>query len=238
MIVYSPSYGVKGLEDVSYDEYMEARKKFCQQYNVKWTPQMVQYEKLKRQGCKKEWKKTNKSKRPAPMLSYYDYKPMQVEIDEYDKNGKLKFNMHSVYHKDLQPKPGLYLLKFSNGMYYVGQTHNILERINQHYRNLVTIDSRAPSWYKQVNHIIKREAKKKGTTPQYEFYHVVKLQVQYTSTLENAKQLEKMALSSVYKKGFVNKYYNTEFFVEQADGSFERKMIPLDKKYDSFKFCD
>ena len=77
-------------------------------------------------------------KRPAPLLKQKDIKYSFIDIDEYDENHQLKFNLKPTYHKDILPHCGLYLMRFSNGMLYVGQTNNIYKRLTQHYLNFLS----------------------------------------------------------------------------------------------------
>lgn len=165
-------------------------------------------------------------KRPAPLLRQRDINYMPPEIDEYDENHQLKFNLQPVWHKDIQPCCGLYLMKFSNGMYYVGQTNNIYKRLTQHYLAFLSGEG---DWHYEIHKLLEKAAEKSGKTIQYEFYRHVKFEIQYTSTVENAKLLEKMALSSILERNMQKKYYNTEYFVKNDEKY--KKTVVKQRKY-------
>lgn len=141
-------------------------------------------------------------KRPAPLLKQKDIKYSFIDIDEYDENHQLKFNLKPTYHKDILPHCGLYLMRFSNGMLYVGQTNNIYKRLTQHYLNFLSGER---DWHYEIHKLLEKEAKRAGKTIQYEFYRNVKFEIQYTFTVENAKTLEKMALSSILERNMQKK---------------------------------
>lgn len=132
----------------------------------------------------------NKKKRPAPLLKQKDIVDIPIDIDEYDENHQLKFNLKPVYHKNILPHCGLYLMRFSNGMLYVGHTKNIYKRLTQHYLEFL---SDSIDWHHEIHKLLKQATHITGKTIQYEFYRHVKFEIQYTSTVENAKMLEKMA---------------------------------------------
>lgn len=145
-------------------------------------------------------------RKPPNLLEKEDIVPVKLEISKF--NGD--FSLFKTSFKKIQQLPGLYLLKFSNGKMYVGETNNIFERLNQHYRQFRDGDNY--DWHDKIHDYIMDKCYESGASFRYEFFKNTQLMVQYTNTKEEARLLEKKALKEICINEFKDRYYNIKFF--------------------------
>ena len=124
----------------------------------------------------------------------------------FDGNFHLfKTNFHRV-----QNKSGLYVLEFCNGKRYVGETGKLVQRLNQHYKEIW--QGTKGDWHSEVNKMILQKCNEYGATFRYEFLRCTKLYIQYTDTKEQAQILEKKAFKEICKNDTKGIYYNLKYF--------------------------
>lgn len=122
-----------------------------------------------------------------------------------------KFYFQENYYRNIEHKSGVYLLKFPNGMGYIGSSGDIKKRLGQHLNNFFTPYKVHNQWYIDAKTCLVNEAKRKHIDFKMACYTEIGFFVQYTDNLELARDLEQIALKEIKKNCWCDKYYNTQF---------------------------
>lgn len=121
------------------------------------------------------------------------------------------FHFQEIKYYNTLNKPGIYLLKFPNGMNYIGSTKHIHDRLKQHFLNFFKYSNLDAKWYIDAKTVLYEYAKNEELSFYEGIWRGVKIYIQYTSNPYEAQQLERQALYSIKENNFQNKYYNTRY---------------------------
>lgn len=113
-------------------------------------------------------------------------------------------------YKELEDKPGIFLLIFPNGKKYIGCGIRIKSSIEDIYYRMVDILNLKVNkwdWYCNCFEYFYNEFKDLNY-----FFLKTKFFIQYTETYEKARILKKWTLHDVYHNNETEQYYNKTFY--------------------------
>lgn len=122
-----------------------------------------------------------------------------VELKEYD-----------VYN--LPEITCVYIIKFLNGYYYIGQTYNLNKRIDEHINEIAEPRRKQTRWYNHARQAIEQMFLSFSDSP---FINCVAAAIKVyaieTKTKEEVENIEAAILSTLYLMGYNGYAYNTHF---------------------------
>lgn len=175
-------------------------------------------------SLEKKYPQYRMSMKPRP---FQEFKEFLKTLKNFNKVERDKLTSYEIQFEilnspdELRAQAGLYRLTMPDGMKYIGQSCDISDRINNHILNFMMYGSGNGKWY--------RAAKKQFPVidNMYEYYlsifNAMTVEVQYLKGEQDSILLEKYALEGVYLNNKKDEYYNTDYYVRDEKGQFQKK---------------